>query len=76
MKSILSIRAFTPQQKRRVYEKQHHRCPICEKRGNNTEYKLEEMQGDHIVPWSRGGKTVEENLQMLCKKCNGEKSNV
>lgn len=72
----LSIRAFTPQQKRRVYEKQHHRCPICEKRGNNTEYKLEEMQGDHIVPWSRGGKTVEENLQMLCKKCNGEKSNV
>ena len=33
------------------------------------------MDGDHIVPWSQGGMTVDENLQMLCKKCNNEKSN-
>ena len=25
------------------------------------------------IPWSTGGRTVDENLQMLCKKCNNEK---
>ena len=33
-----------------------------------------EMKGDHIVPWSKGGKTIPENLQMLCRRCNGMKS--
>jgi hypothetical protein len=31
---------------------------------------------DHIVPWSRGGETVIENLQVLCEQCNIGKSNV
>jgi len=25
---------------------------------------------DHVVPWSRGGETVLENLQILCEACN------
>ena len=33
------------------------------------------MEGDHIVPWSKGGKTVPENLQMLCRRDNALKSN-
>lgn len=37
-------------------------------------FDLAEMDGDHIVPWSQGGRTVDENLQMLCKKCNNAKS--
>jgi hypothetical protein len=71
----LSIRAFTLAQKMRVYEKQEHKCPFCIAEGINTEYTFEEMQGDHIVPWSKGGRTVEENLQMLCTRCNNDKSN-
>lgn len=71
----LSIRTFNIQQKRRVYEKQNHKCPICEKQGNNIEYAFEDMEGDHIVPWSKGGHTTEDNLQMLCKKCNNAKGN-
>lgn len=65
----LSIRAFTDSEKRAAYEKQKHICPICRK-----EYKYEEMQGDHIIPWSQGGHTKPDNLQMLCRKCNSEKS--
>ncbi len=34
-----------------------------------------ELQIDHIYPWSKGGKTVKENLQVLCKPCNYKKSN-
>lgn len=30
---------------------------------------------DHIMPVSKGGKTVPSNLQVLCSKCNGNKSN-
>lgn len=31
---------------------------------------------DHIIPWSKGGETVIENLETLCKECNLGKSNV
>lgn len=31
---------------------------------------------DHIKPWSRGGETIDENLQTLCEACNLGKSNV
>jgi len=34
------------------------------------------LQVDHIVPWSRGGETVLENLQTLCSKCNLGKSDL
>lgn len=66
----LNLRQFRESEKRSIYEKQGGICPIC-----GEHYKYEEMEGDHIVPWSKGGKTDIGNLQMLCKKCNHEKSN-
>lgn len=33
-----------------------------------------ELHIDHIVPWSKGGETVLDNLQTLCSKCNLGKS--
>lgn len=64
----LSIRPFDPNMKRRVYEKQSHKCAACKK-----EFDFDEMEGDHITPWSAGGQTTEDNLQMLCKSCNRRK---
>ena len=40
------------------------------------EYAFEDMEGDHMVPWSKGGHTTDDNLQMLCKKCNSAKSDM
>lgn len=31
---------------------------------------------DHIIPWSKDGETVIENLETLCEQCNLGKSNV
>ena len=66
----LNIRAFSPKEKRRKYEEQGGICPKCGKH-----FEFDEMDGDHIVPWSKGGHTEYSNLQMLCKECNGSKSN-
>jgi hypothetical protein len=35
----------------------------------------EDINFDHIIPWSKGGPTEESNIQLLCGKCNKEKSN-
>ncbi len=32
------------------------------------------LQIDHIIPVKKGGKSVPSNLQVLCSKCNGKKS--
>ncbi len=34
------------------------------------------LEVDHIVPWSKGGETVFNNLQTLCQTCNGGKSDL
>lgn len=34
-----------------------------------------ELHVDHIIPWSRGGETIEANLQTKCKACNLGKGN-
>ena len=67
----LSVRTFDNRMKRTAYEKQKGICKICRKH-----FELEEMEGDHITPWSKGGKTLAENCQMLCKECNRRKSSV
>ena len=55
--------------KRQAYERQKGLCAKCKKH-----FEIEEMEGDHITPWSKGGKTSAENCKMLCKECNRRKS--
>lgn len=64
----LDLRAFPDDIKLAVWEKQKHICSHCHK-----EFDYEFMEGDHIIPWHDGGRTVEENCQMLCAECNRRK---
>ncbi len=65
----LSIRKFSDAQKREAYERQKGICAITGKY-----YPFEEMEADHIIPWSKGGKTTAENCQMVQKLANRRKS--
>ena len=65
----LSIRAFTDAMKLKVYEKQKGICAKC-----GEHFELNQMEADHITPWHEGGKTIENNCQLLCKTCNRKKS--
>lgn len=67
----LNIRAFDKRMKRYAYELQKGLCKKCGKH-----FEIEEMQADHITPWSKGGKTIQENCQMLCADCNRKKSDI
>lgn len=77
----LTLRSFSDAVKRRVYNDQTDKakangtsnCPYCAEKTIKTIYLYTEMEGDHIVPWSKGGKTEESNLQMLCRSCNNNK---
>ena len=66
----LNIRAFSAAMKQGAFERQDGICVLCEK-----PFKMSAMEGDHILPWSKGGKTNTGNCQMLCKPCNRSKSN-
>lgn len=65
----LNLRAFPESIKTAAYEQQQGICKICGKH-----FAYDEMEADHITPWSQGGKTTLENCQMLCVECNRRKS--
>jgi 5-methylcytosine-specific restriction endonuclease McrA len=57
----------------RWVESVHKKVPSCENCGKTA---LEaSLEIDHIIPVSKGGKTEENNLQVLCFDCNRGKSN-
>ena len=65
----LSIRKFSDKMAQTAYARQNGKCPICGKK-----FMLEQMQADHVKPWSKGGRTTADNCQMLCRDCNLKKS--
>lgn len=65
----LSIRAFTDKMKQKVFELQNGKCVVC-----GEHFEISQMEADHITPWHEGGKTTEENCQLLCKEDNRRKS--
>jgi diadenosine tetraphosphate (Ap4A) HIT family hydrolase len=52
----------------RVLKEAKGRCALCGATKDDRPLDI-----DHIIPRSKGGKTVYENLQVLCSKCNRTK---
>lgn len=65
-------RIFTHEQRLAIYRKDKGLCKLkicCQ--GEKCEWDA--WEADHIVPWSRGGKTTVENGQVACAACNSSK---
>ena len=76
--TLYQIRQIDPEYERelrvKTFEKSltadgTYQCAHCKMTAKN---KIP-FQVDHIVPMGQGGKTVPENLQILCRRCNGLK---
>lgn len=50
-----------------------NKCRIC---GVECSGGLNNIHFDHIIPWSKGGETTLDNLQVLCSACNEAKGNM
>lgn len=50
-----------------VWNRDGGKCVVCGSQEN--------LEFDHIIPFSKGGATTYRNMQILCKKCNIDKSN-
>ena len=63
-------RLMTKELREQIMIRDNYTCRICGK------YMPDEvgLHIDHIIPVAKGGKTVPSNLQVLCSKCNGRKS--
>lgn len=52
----------------RVLHRDHFKCVLCgDHPARNPECIL---HVDHVIPWSKGGRTSEDNLRTLCATCN------
>ena len=81
LESKLTMSAFTKEQRALMTKKMRDAIKVrdnftCCTCGNSTHTEPNLLlEIDHIIPVSKGGYTVEDNLQTLCWKCNRAKSN-
>lgn len=68
-------RSFNKDVKDELYSRSN-RCAHIDASGNHClESNYSKLEVDHITPWSKGGRTVLDNAQLLCKHHNTSKGN-
>lgn len=73
--SVDPKRLFTPDDKAELLTKLtaidgKYECNRCKQH-----FYPDELTIDHVQPWSKGGRTVLSNAQLLCRACNSSKGN-
>jgi len=63
-------RRKTKMSRRNIFLRDAHTCQYC---GVNYEHKPKRLNIDHVMPRSRGGRTVWKNVVISCIPCNDRK---
>ena len=58
------FRNRVPLNRRAIFARDHHRCQYCTEAAENI---------DHVIPRSRGGQHIWENVVASCQPCNARK---
>ena len=53
-----------------IFKRDNFKCVLCGVTAETTKLEI-----DHIIPISKGGKTIKSNLRTLCFNCNRGKGN-
>ncbi len=64
----IPYRVSLPVTRRTVLARDHYTCQYCGKQPLRKDLTV-----DHVLPRSRGGRTVWENVVTACQRCNGRK---
>lgn len=54
----------------KVLRRDNQICQVC-----HENVKDDEIEFDHVIPYSKGGPTTVENIRLLCRQCNRKKTN-
>lgn len=64
----ITSRKISDKLRYKVMKRDNFKCCICG--SSPAKDPSIELHIDHIVPWSKGGETIIDNLQNLCSRCN------
>lgn len=71
-------RAFNEAERIKIYRRDNGLCQICLQEGKpeaEARVSWSEYDADHVIPHSKGGVTMVENAQVLCRYHNQKKGN-
>lgn len=66
-------REISDRQRFRILVRDGFRCKACGTSPISSPGT--ELHVDHVIPWSKGGETIDQNLQTKCSRCNLGKGN-
>jgi hypothetical protein len=69
-------RAFSEAERIQIFRRDNGLCQICLAEGKpekEAQVPWSEYQADHVIPHAKGGQTVVENAQVLCRYHNQQK---
>ena len=64
-KIVITRKRISEEEREFIFNRDGRKCIFCQSK--------DDLQIDHIKPFSKGGGTSRENLQTLCKTCNFKK---
>ena len=83
---LLEVRVFDDATKKSIYKEQTIKaqkkkesncsdCALGHDANKERIWSLDDMDADHVTAWSKGGKTISKNCELLCKRHNRAKGN-